>query len=237
MKKVIHIYCDESCHLEHDHQKAMVLGAIWCPASVRAVLGREIKALKQRYGLPAGFEVKWTKISPAQVDFYLALVDLFFDEPLLQFRAVVIPDKSILDHERFGQTHDEFYYKKWYLLLTRLVDDSHCFRVFIDIKDTRGQSKVKKLHDVLCNAHYDFDRKRIASIEQVHSHDVPLLQLADLLIGALSYLHRGLTGSTAKQAIIERIRQKSGHSLIRSTLPRAEKFNVLVWCPNSRIWP
>jgi hypothetical protein len=25
------VYCDESCHLENDGQKAMVLGSVWCP--------------------------------------------------------------------------------------------------------------------------------------------------------------------------------------------------------------
>lgn len=235
MNDVIHIYCDESCHLEHDHQKSMVLGAVWCPASHRAALGRKVKAVRGRFGLAPTFEIKWTKISPARLDFYLALVDLFFDEPLLHFRAVVVPEKAVLDHERFNQSHDDFYYKMWYLLLTHLVDDQHCFRVFLDIKDTRGQAKVRKLHDVLCNTHYDFDRQRIASIEQVHSHDVPLLQIADLMIGALSHLHRNLDGSPAKQAIIQRIRQRSGHDLMRSTPPRVEKFNVLVWRPKAEL--
>ena len=35
MSESIHIYCDESCHLENDGMKAMVLGALWCPASHR----------------------------------------------------------------------------------------------------------------------------------------------------------------------------------------------------------
>lgn len=231
MNEIIHIYCDESCHLENDRQKAMVLGGLWCPADLRAALGRRIKAVKADFGIPPGVEIKWTKVSPARLDFYLALIDLFFDADALRFRAVIVPDKSVLDHQRFGQTHDDFYYKTWYLVLTHLLDDQHQFRVFLDIKDTRGQVKVEKLRDVLCNAHYDFDRQRILGVEQVHSHDVPLLQLADLIIGALSHLHRGLDGSPAKQALIGRIRQRSGHDLLRSTLPRAEKFNYLVWRP------
>ena len=31
MSTTYNVYCDESCHLENDGQKAMVLGAIWCP--------------------------------------------------------------------------------------------------------------------------------------------------------------------------------------------------------------
>lgn len=235
MNDIIHIYCDESCHLEHDYKKAMVLGAVWCPSTHRAALGRKVKAIRKRFGLPPGVEIKWTKISPARLDFYIALVDLFFDEPMLHFRAVIVPDKSILDHGRFNQSHDDFYYKMWYLLLTHLVDDQHSFRVFIDIKDTRGNDKVRKLHEVLCNASYDFDRQRISDIEQVRSHDVPLIQLSDLMIGALSYLHRGLEGSEAKKSIIARIRERSGHDLLRSTPPRVEKYNVLVWQPKDSL--
>ena len=29
MDSIYNIYCDESCHLENDCEKAMVLGAIW----------------------------------------------------------------------------------------------------------------------------------------------------------------------------------------------------------------
>ena len=229
MTDVINVYCDESCHLERDHQKAMVLGAVWCPASRRAAVGRRIKAIKRQYGIAPGIEIKWTKISPARLDFYLALIDLFFDEPLFHFRGVVVPNKQLLEHERFGQTHDEFYYKMWYLLLTHLIDSDHQFRVFLDVKDTQGRAKVAKLHEILCNAHYDFDQQVIRKIELVRSHDVPLLQMADLLIGALSYLHRGVDTSAAKAAVVSRIRERSRHSLMRSTLPREEKFNVLVW--------
>ena len=35
MNNLYNIYCDESCHLEHDRQKAMVLGGIWCPYDKR----------------------------------------------------------------------------------------------------------------------------------------------------------------------------------------------------------
>ncbi len=229
MKPLVHVYCDESCHLESDHASAMVLGAVWCPASHRAMLGRKVKALRAAHGIGSGVEIKWTKVSPAKLDFYLGLIDLFFDEPLLHFRGLVIPDKSSLDHGRFLQDHDGFYYKMWYLLLNRMISPDERYRIFIDIKDTLGQQKVSKLHEVLCNANYDFDRSLIEHIEQVHSHDILLLQLADLIIGALSYLHRGLNSSPAKLAIIDRIRQRSGLNLMHSSLLRADKFNLFIW--------
>lgn len=77
MTERIHIYCDESCHLENDHLRAMVLGAIWCPASHRQALARKIKALKAEHGLPPQFEIKWVKVSPGQLPFYQALRQAF----------------------------------------------------------------------------------------------------------------------------------------------------------------
>lgn len=229
MTQTIHIYCDESCHLENDGMNVMVLGALWCPADHRKALARKIKALKAEYGLAPGFEIKWVKVSPGKLPFYQALLNLFFDEPLFHFRGLVVPDKQGLDHVRFSQSHDEFYYKQWYTLLNRLIDPERRYRIFLDIKDTNGRVKVAKLHNILCNANYDFDRSIIESIELVQSHDVPLMQLADLLIGCLSYVHRGLHGSPAKQALVTHVRYRAGLSLEQSSLWRAEKFNLFVW--------
>lgn len=229
MSERIHIYCDESCHLENDGMSSMVLGAVWCPASHRGMLARKVQALKASHGLPPSWEIKWTKVSPAKLAFYEAVIELFFDEPLLRFRGVAVPDKQALDHARFGQTHDDFYYKTWYQVLNRLIDPEQRFRVFLDIKDTRGKAKVEKLQDVLCNANYDFDRSIIESVELVHSQDVPLLQLADLLIGAIGYVHRGLDSSPAKVALVEHLKKRSGLGLTRSSLMKAEKFNLFVW--------
>jgi len=202
----------------------------WCPASHRRALAGKVKALKAAFGLPTHFEIKWVKVLPSQLPFYSALLDLFFDESLLHFRGLVVPDKQTLDHGRFLQSHDDFYDKLWYILLNRLIDPDKRYRIFLDIKDTRGQAKINHLHDVLCNANYDFDRSVIESIELVHSHDV-LLQLADVLIVALSYQHRGLHSSPAKLALVAHIRHRSGLRLEQSSLLRADKFNLLVWRP------
>ena len=229
MNDQVHIYCDESCHLEHDHQSAMVLGAVSCPADKRHSVGRAIKALKARHGIAATREIKWTQVAPSTLAFYRDLVSLFFDKPSLGFRGVVVPDKQVLDHGRFDQDHDDFYYKMWWQLLTRLIDDQHAFRIFVDIKDTHSNAKLRKLHDVLCNTHYDFNNERIRSIEAVRSHDVPLVQLADVLTGILSHHFRGIQGSEAKQALIQHLRERSGLGLHRSTPPGARKFNLFVW--------
>lgn len=229
MEEIYNIYCDESCHLEHDQQHAMGLGAVWCPKNKRLEIFQQLRNLKAKYQLPIRCELKWNAVSPSKLDYYKAVVDYFFDNPDLHFRGLIITNKEGLQHEQYSQTHDEFYYKMYFRMLKTIIDPTDKYEVYIDIKDTRSQQKVEKLHEVLSNANYDFDRNIIKKIQQVDSSEIELIQLADLLIGSVTYLHRGLRTSTAKLQLIDHIKQRSSYSLLKKTLYMEKKFNLFVW--------
>ncbi len=223
------IYCDESCHLPNDDSNIMVLAAIWCPNEKRKEVFSRLREIKTAHGLSEKFEIKWNKVSPAKVAFYLNVVNYFFDDDDLHFRALVVPNKKELDHQSFNQSHDTFYYKMYFDLLKIILNPSYSYNIYIDIKDTQGQTKVDKLQDVLRNSQYDFEKRIIKKIQQVNSKEVELVQLADLLAGAISYLHRGLNSSTAKLKILEKIKARSGYNLQQSTLVKEDKFNLFIW--------
>ena len=107
------IYCDESCHLPNDSSNTMVLGGIWCLKEKKKEIFKRLKEIKVKHGLSENFEVKWNKVSPAKQDFYINLIDYFFDDDDVHFRAIVV-NKEILDHKKFNQTHDDFYYKMYF---------------------------------------------------------------------------------------------------------------------------
>jgi hypothetical protein len=209
----------------------MVLGAITCPVDKTREIAGRIRELKVKHGLPPDFDIKWTKVSKAKQDFYLSVLDYFFDDDDLCFRALVVPDKSQLDHDSFGQTHDEFYYKMYFDMLKVLLDPACKYHVYLDIKDTRSARKVEKLHEVLAHNAYDFRRQIVRHISLVRSEHVQQVQLADLLIGAVSYAHRGLVTSSAKLALVHRMRARSGYTLLKSSLLRSRKVNLFVWRP------
>ncbi len=229
MTQVFNVYCDESCHLEHDHQDIMVLGAIWCSLEKTRDIACSIRNIKERNGLAQGFEIKWTKVSPGKIGFYADLIDYFFAEEDLHFRALIVGDKASLAHEVYGQTHDEWYFKMYFTMLKAILRPNASYRIYLDIKDTRSAPKVKKLQDVLCNNAYDFSRELIQKVQTVRSHEVEQLQLADLLIGAIAYANRNLSASSAKQRLVELIRERSGYSLTLSTLYKEEKLNLFRW--------
>lgn len=229
MNQLFNVYCDESCHLEQDNIPVMVLGAVWCPKNISEKIARDIRAIQVRHGLKSDFEIKWTKISKAKQGFYCEIVDYFFDNPDLHFRGLVVPDKSKLEHEQYEQDHNLFYYKMFFYVLRNILEKDCHYNVYLDIKDTLGREKIDELKKVLHNAHYDFDREAIENIQHVRSHEMEQLQLTDLFIGALSYVHRGLATNEGKLTVIEQIKKRSGKSLVNSTLPTERKFNVFIW--------
>ncbi len=229
MSQTYNVYCDESCHLERDGQPVMVLGAVWCPLEKRREISVRIREIKAGHGLPPGFETKWTKVSPAKQGFYIDLLDYFFDDDDLHFRALIVPDKTKLQHEFHRQTHDTWYYKMYFDMLKAILEPRARYRIYLDIKDTRSAAKVAKLHDVLCNNIYDFERRIIEWVQTVRSHEVELLQLTDLLVGIVCYANRGLSSNSAKVALVERMRKRSGYDLTRTNLLRESKVNLFVW--------
>lgn len=234
MSDIFNVYCDESCHLEHDGQPVMVLGAVWCPLEKTSEIASRIREIKIKHRLGPNFEVKWSKVSPAKQALYLELLDYFFDDDDLHFRALVVPDKTRLQHDAFGQTHDTWYYKMYFDMLKVLLSPHAEYRIYLDIKDTRSADKIRKLHDVLCNNMYDFDHKIITRVQTVRSHEVEQIQLTDFLIGAISYANRRLAASAAKSALVARMRERSGYSLGKTTLLREDKVNLFRWQAHER---
>ena len=227
------VYCDETCHLEHDGINVMALGAVWCPQTKLAEITQRIRQIKSRNNVSGKMEMKWTKISPARVELYADLVNYFFDDDDLHFRAVVIPNKSKLDHVKFHQTHDTWYYKMYFDMLKVIFSPTDHYEIYIDIKDTNTYARAQKLKIICGNSMYDFSGRIIRRIQPVRSDEIQLMQIVDILVGATGYANRtfpeNFSKSAAKQAIIGLIKQRSGYTMTKTTLLREEKFNLLVW--------
>lgn len=227
------VYCDESCHLEHDGINDMVIGAVWCPQEKLKEINQRIRDIKIRNGISPAAEMKWTKIGLAKVQAYKDLIDYFFDDDALHFRAIIIPNKSKLNHSAFHQTHDDWYYKMYFDMLKVILSPEDKYEIYIDIKDTHSYQKSQKLREVCCNSMYDFSQSIIKRLQPVRSEEIQIMQLVDILIGAIAYENRSFPvdfiKSQAKLDIIELIKKRSGYSLIRTTLLREEKCNLFVW--------
>ncbi|QXP52874.1 DUF3800 domain-containing protein [Cellulophaga sp. HaHa_2_1] len=216
MSKTFNIYCDESCHIENDHKKFMFLGSVSSAYNQVKLHSENINDLKKKHNFYA--EIKWSKVSKSKLRFYLDLVDYFFATDL-QFRTVGV-EKSKINNDAFNQDYDDFYYKMYYYLLNHNLSSMYKYNVYLDIKDTLSAYKVNKLKDIL-NTKFGVFR----NVQNIRSHESIIMQMADFLMGAISYLHNDEhQENKAKVQIIKKIQQHCNEDLSKTNY--SKKMNL-----------
>lgn len=224
---MINIYCDESCHLEHDKQNVMAIGGIACPNYAKFNVYEDIKKIKERHSIMSHQEIKWNKVSKGKQTYYEDLINYFFDNELLRFRGVLLPNKSVLRHNEFSQSHDDFYYKMYYYTISYFLNEEDDIEVYIDMKDTNSMNKIKKLEEVLHNIARNRS-KEVTKIQQIRSHENSILQLTDLLLGAITYINRDIHTSSAKLQLCSLIKAGALQSLTKTSSLSEGKLNLLI---------
>jgi hypothetical protein len=225
------LFVDESCHLEHDKIPVMCIGYVKVPVVAYDELKKDLINLKLAFKNPT--EVKWNKFSESRLPLYKAMVDFFFDKPL-DFRCVLIKHKERLNYNDLNRgTHDNFYYKMTYYLL-RPNPVGLEYRVFIDIKDSRGKEKLKKIDEVFKN-HHKGDSPFV-HFQHLRSEESVFFQLTDLFIGAIAFKSRGLhlseKSNKGKIEFVNYLESKSKFSLNESIPLWETKFNIFDFQPS-----
>jgi type I restriction-modification system DNA methylase subunit len=229
VRTTLHLYCDESRHLPHDREPLLLLGMLACPADRARSLNRELTEIWKAHGQPPHFEAKWTKVSPAKLDFYRAVLDWFIAADDVAFRCLALPDKQRLYAALPVETRDYLYYRLYFHLLRSAVEPENRYRIFLDLKDTRGRKKLAELKTRLADDADDMCA--VESMQHVHSHEIRLLQITDLLLGAVGFARRAPAAqeSPAKRALVRLLEEKLGHPLIADSPPGAPKAVIVTW--------
>ena len=208
------VYCDESCHLTSNDSKYMLIGAIRIPKEKVKLVNNYIKELKEKYNISNNIELKWNKVSKKTLNLYLDIVNYFFKTDYLNFRVIVI-DKTKLNHKKYNQTENDFYQKENY------------YNIYPDIKDTNSYYYLQITLNYL---RIKFESKDIIKkIQPIRSYEAPIIQMNDILIGALSYYYRDLKTNEAKNEIVKQIEKLYGKSLEKSSNYLNKKFNIFIW--------
>ena len=227
---VFHIYCDESRHTSDASDRFAVIGAIQCPRDDKRRIVRAIHSLKGHHKTQGEFG--WKRLSPNRIAFYQQLLSLFIEEPSLRFRCIVV-DRSRLDHKRFNKGSAELgFYKLYYQMLVHWLERENAYRLYLDWQQNAASHRFVDLKEILArelSGHAD-----ILSLEPVTSHDQPMIQLADLLIGAVGYQWNGRDqvagASQTKACFSENLSQALDRpTLAAGTHKREEKFNIFHW--------
>lgn len=215
MTKTYNFYCDESTHLENDGMPYMIIAYVGTPYNQLKEHKEEIKQLKDKHTF--GGEIKWTNLSNSQYEFYKDLIEYFFRTDLF-FRAIIVK-KDQINKEKEEFSYDDFYYQMYYELLHHNLSMEDTYNVYLDIKDTRSHKKVRRLKEILSyNA-------SIRNLQSMHSKESTLMQLTDVIMGAINYKLRGETKMLAKTKLIQKIEKECLSSLDKATTNDEKKLH------------
>jgi len=223
------LYCDEA---STTGARYMLIGGLWVPRQAEPAVRSALSEVRTRHNLLA--EMKWTKVSQTMLPAYKDLVDVFFNNGSLSFKCIVI-DTHILDYETFHRGDKELgFYKFYYQLVSRNLAPGNLYWLFTDERKNRKPYRLAVLK-LTVNRWWkrQADIEPLRNVEPRRSHDEDLIQLADILLGAIAYAWNQRRGSRAKLALVAHIaRCLSWPTLRLATRPTAAKVNIWKWQPS-----
>lgn len=230
VKKKIVVYSDESMHIRNDGYDFMVLSSIYMRESTKNKLNKEINTYLKNSKLSG--ELKWTKISNGNLIHYknvLNIISTYNKNNQLNVRNLLALNKT-----KFTKDSDEYYNIMFFYLfkyiITVLENEKH-FHLFIDYKDNQSGKTADKLALYLNNTFYN---KINIKCTPENSKDHRMIQVADIIAGAMSYKKRDLKTSKAKIAIIDHIEKIFDVTLNQSSPFSNSSFNTFIWSGNSK---
>lgn len=172
------LYCDESGTGRND----FCFGAIHCSRARADILNKQVQDFRARTGLI--HEMKWTKVSKTLLPAYTEFVDIFLDDPYATF---ILSRISKGEHWRKLATSDDSRFLHAYFhFLEQAMWASARYAVFLD-ETTSKPYKFKSFHYALNlpNIRYH-QQKKVHTFKIVSSHNNNLIQLVDVVLGALA---------------------------------------------------
>ena len=200
----------------------MVIGSLWLPAELRAGYKAAIHGLRDRHRV--GGEFKWQKVSDSREAFYCELVEWFCGQgENLRFRCIAV-DQQKIDLALFHDDDQELgFYKFYYQVLHHWIDDFNRYSVFVDFKSNRRRDRLVVLRQCLANANLT---SQVRSVQAVRSEESILIQMADVLTGAVGAKLNGIGGSgSAKGRVVEVLERSLGRRMAATTRDE-KKLNV-----------
>jgi len=214
--KLLHdIYCDESSQTRHRY---MVMGGLIVQTSRVSDVHARIAELRLPE-LPSG-EMKWGAVSKGKLPAYRRTVDAFFDDPVfagVDFHTTVV-DTWGQDHQKFGDgDRDKTFNKELYQLAAKFARNypERLFHLYPDERET--VHRPGELRDILNFGRRKNRDPREFPFRRAHfrkSHETPLIQIVDILLGGLAYRVNGhanaVDASPAKVELSRHILQRGG---------------------------
>lgn len=250
--KTIVVYCDESCHNVH---KFFVLGGVFFALKPRAEVDAvtrsieaQLQAVKDKYGLAT---VKWVKVPTKDGKFfegYKAYLREFLEAEGALFKCMIVDTtKYPLNNRKLWEGDALVGYMKFYCvflsdgLMQRFP--GHFYDIRIDQFEFRPGCDADTLEKTV-EARFVKKKSpqpclRYCSVQALDHRKHNLLQLADLLLGAVAFVwNAGMTRDSAKTArrkeLVQMIQDGRHVDLCTPSAWSKHDFNIWLLEPNPR---
>jgi hypothetical protein len=232
---IYEIYCDES---RQTSEHFMVIGGI----IIRQENAEAVNEILADYRIDFGMikELKWGRVSKRFIEQYKKFIDIFFElieSNKIIFHCIIMDTKKFRQLQKGKDKEVGFYTVYYYLLLHRFGrryhSEKHNCRFHLKLDQRNSTFPLDRLNKYLNNAliGYGVRYRPFRSIEPIDSKHHDLLQMVDILIGAIGYeknqLNVKVGASPAKTELIMHLTKKSGFkNLITNTPKRDERFGI-----------
>jgi hypothetical protein len=228
---IFHVYCDESC----TQHRFTTIGSVFCSEThVQRITGFLEEVIEKHGG---SSELKWSKLKRLNLPMYTEVVDLF-----CKFRTMnwihyycLVVYNSQMDHKTYNDGDKEIGFNKmifFHLLNYARKYRSFAFNVYLDDRTTVHTPEKTRM---MLNGRVAREMPRRPARYRVCqfrlSHEVRLIQLADIFTGAIgsamSGQHFRWDAASHKGALIRHIEAGCRHpSLSVKTGIRFDGFEI-----------
>jgi hypothetical protein len=118
----------------------------------------------------------------------------------------------------------------FYTALNHVLEADSQYKVYFDYKDKIGMERIQILKSCLMSKKHLSTNNFVC--DQVQSYESQMIQLADLLIGAVGYKSRGVYTSDTKKELVDVLENRLLIDISQTTLMNFTKFSVLRWTPS-----
>ncbi|ABI69303.1 hypothetical protein Swol_2008 [Syntrophomonas wolfei subsp. wolfei str. Goettingen G311] len=190
-------------------------GALVCSTDIE-IVRKLLEAEKKHLGLR---EIKWTKVSAAYLDKYMAMIKLFFDlieEGKIKVRIMFTQNARQpvgLTREQIEESYFLLYYQflkhGFGLIYSNDTKNPIYLRLYLDqLPDTKAKSDKFKnfIYDLQFQKEFEHANIHIRKedIAEVDSHDHIILQCTDVVLGAMQFrlndLHKAIPEGQRRRA-------------------------------------
>ncbi|SMO59709.1 Protein of unknown function [Thalassovita litoralis] len=225
---VLHYYCD--CSSYAGDNKYAVVGGIAVKAHMVDLLNGKVQSLKDGIGMQSEF--KWSEYRGGRKKAtYEALVDLFYeaiDLHYMHFHAIIV-DFNEFDHHKKGRGAPQLSVNKmYYQLMLHEVCRRYGSKWRIVMFPDHGpdSDQIGDYRNGICARAYKMYSAKPNCLREIHptaSKKVGLLQMTDVIIGAMAAHREDRTVKAVKSDLREYVMAKSPITDLSTDTPRDER--------------